>query len=259
MEKKSTNQFAEEDTIDLLALLSVLWKWAWLIAVAALLTGSAAYAGTKLFVKPTYKTEFTAYVNNRNGAGGADISSILSSSDLMASKSLASSYAEILTSRELLLKAAEEAGEEQYTYKELSRAVSTELQNDTEIITVSVELESAQAAVAIANSLADISGEYIADIVEGSSMKIIDSAILPDTFYTPNYRKNTVLGGLLGAVLVSAIVILIYFLDDTVKSEKELVDRLDVTVIGSIPDLATAGKKGFGYGYGYGYGYGQKK
>lgn len=259
METKVKNQLAEEDTIDLLDLFGFLWKWIWLIITVVLLVGSASYMGTKLLVTPTYKTAFTAYVNNRNASAGADISSMLSSSDLMASKSLANSYAEILTSRDLLLMAAEEAGEDEYTYKELYQAVTTEVKSDTEIITVSVELEDPNAAVAIANALADISRDYIADIVDGSSMKIIDKAILPETYYTPSYLKNAMMGGLLGGVLVCAFLMLFYFMDDTIKSENDLVKRLDVTIIGTIPDLATATRRGFGYGYGYGYGYARKK
>lgn len=258
MEKRANNQFAEEeDTIDLLELLQVLWKQVWLIVMVAFLTASVAYMGTKLFVTPTYQTEFTAYVNNKNAGAGSDISSILSSSDLMASQSLANTYAEILTSRDLLLKAAKEAGKEQYTYEDLSEAVTTEVQNDTEIITVSVVLESAQDAVAIAAALSDVSVDYIANIVEGSSMKVIDASILPSTVYTPNYLTNAVLGGLLGVILVCGAVVVLYLLDDTIRSEKDLVNRLDVTIIGTIPDLSSAGKKGFGYGYGYAYG--QKK
>lgn len=252
MEKRTDIQFYEETTVNVMELLRVLWKWAWLIVLSAFLAASAAYLGTKLFVTPTYKTEFTAYVNNKNSSAGSDISSMLSSSDLMASKSLANSYAEILTSRDLLIKAAEAAGKDQYSYEELVNAVSTEVQSNTEIITVSVVMESAQDAVDIATSLAEISIDYIADIVEGSSMKIIDTSILPATFYTPNYMKNTVMGGFLGALLVCGAVIILYLLDDTIRSEKDLVDRLDVTIVGSIPDLELAGKKSFGYGYEYG-------
>ncbi|MDY2628735.1 MAG: Wzz/FepE/Etk N-terminal domain-containing protein [Lachnospiraceae bacterium] len=259
METKVKNQFEQDETtIDLLDLFGFLWKWAWLIVTVALLAGSTAYVGTKMLVTPTYKTAFTAYVNNRNAGAGADISSILSSSDMLASQSLANSYAEIIRSRDLLLEAAAEAGEDEYEYEELLKAVSTDVLSNTEIITVSVELEDPNAAVAIANSLADISGEHIADIVDGSSMKIIDRAILPETYYTPNYLKNTMLGGMLGVVLVCGFLILLYFMDDTIKSEKDLAERLDVTIVGSIPDLASADRGGYGYGYGYGYAYAKK-
>lgn len=251
MGNNMNDQFAEEEiTINFLELLQVLWKWAWLIVAAALLAGSASYMATKLLVTPMYKTEFTAYVNNRNAGAGSE-SYVSSSSDVSAAKSLANSYAEILTSREILLKAAEKAGYEEYTYKTLSGAVTTRLQNNTEIILVSVELESPQAAFDIASVLADIAGDYIGDIVEGSSMKIIDSPVFPETFCKPNYLKNTVIGGIIGAALICIAVIVIYFLDDTIKSEKELSERLNITIIGSIPDLASEGKKGYGYGYGY--------
>lgn len=243
----------EETTINLLEILQTLWKWAWLIVAVSLLAGSISYLVTKYCVTPMYKTEFTAYVNNRNASANSE-SYVSSSSDVSAARSLANSYAKILVSREILLKAAEEAGYEEYTYETLSGAVSASLQNNTEIISVSVKLESPQAAFDIASSLAEIAGDYIGSIVEGSSMKIIDSPILPETFCSPSYLKYTAAGGILGAVLICMIIIVVYFLDDTVKSEKELEERFGITIIGSIPDLASAGKKGHGRGY-YGYGY----
>ncbi|MDY2627618.1 MAG: Wzz/FepE/Etk N-terminal domain-containing protein [Lachnospiraceae bacterium] len=253
MDNNMNNQFTEEETvINLLEILQVLWKWAWLIVVAALLSGSVSYMVTKLCVTPMYKTEFTAYVNNRNASIDSE-SYISSSSDVSAARSLANSYAKILVSREILLKAVEEAGYDEYTYEKLSGAVTATLQNDTEIISVSVELESPQAAFDVASALAGIAGDYIGNIVEGSSMKIIDSPVLPETFCTPSYLKNTAIGEILGAVLVCVIIIVIYFLDDTIKSEKDLEERFALTIIGTIPDLTSAGKKGHGYGYGYGY------
>lgn len=255
MFNNKNNQFIEDDTT--INLLQVFLKWAWLIVAASLLSGSISYIVVKTCVTPMYKTEFTAYVNNRNASASSE-SYISSSSDVSAARSLANSYAKILVSREILLKAAEEAGYEEYSYDKLSNAVSASLQNNTEIVSVSVKLESPQAAFDIASSLAKISGDYIGNIVEGSSMKIIDSPVFPETFCSPSYLKYTAVGGILGAILVYIIIIILYFLDDTIKSEKELEDSFGLTIIGTIPDLASSGKKGYGHGY-YGYGYGYRR
>lgn len=251
----SQNDFKDKEdniiTIDLLALFHALWKWAWLIVTITLFTGSAAYMGTKLLATPAYRTQFTAYINNRNASTSTDISSILSSSDLMASKSLANTYAEILTSRGLLVEAAEEA-EGEYTYDQISSAVTTQVQNDTEIITVSVTLPDADAAVDIALALEKISPDYIGEIVEGSSMKIIDSSIMPTSFVSPSYLKIALLCGVLAAVIVCMVIIINTIFDDTIESEEKLAERFNVTIIGIIPDFAIVEKKKDRYDYGYG-------
>ena len=74
----------EERSIDLLRLAQVIWKRAWLILLVALLCGVIVFAYSKIFIAPSYRSSFTAYVNNRiNTAEGQG--NTTSSSDITAS------------------------------------------------------------------------------------------------------------------------------------------------------------------------------
>ncbi|MCD7765527.1 MAG: Wzz/FepE/Etk N-terminal domain-containing protein [Lachnospiraceae bacterium] len=231
---------AEEDVIviDFAQLAKALWQRFWIVIVVTLMGCSLTYLGTKAFVQPTYRATFTAYVNNKSSSEGA---TTVTNSDLTAAQSLVYTYTHILTSRTMLTAAAAQVGEN-YSYDEMSKWVTTNVIDDTEIIEVCVTMDSAEGALTLAEAIAEIMPDYVTQIVEGSSVQIIDMPVLPDSIYSPSYLKNAAIGGLIGAFLVAAMVVLRELLDDTVKDEAALERRFGAAVIGVIPDWATAGK-----------------
>lgn len=238
----------DEETIeiDVSRLLKAIWKKAWLIIVVTLLCGSAAYLGTKLFVTPTYRATFTAYVNNKNTT---ESSTSVSNSDLSAAQSLVYTYANILTSRSVLTAAAEQVGQD-YEYSNMKNWVSVDVVDDTEIIEVNVTMDDPEEALALATAIEGILPGYVTEIVEGSSVVIIDGPVLPEDIYSPNFMRNTLIGAMLGLFAVAIIIVLQELLNDTVRDENELERRFNVAIIGSIPDLASKLDSKYGYGYG---------
>ena len=88
----------EENTIDLLELAKALWKNILIIALVAVLFGSAAFGYTAFLIEPEYQATASLYVNNSSFSLGATSFSI-TSADLSASNSLVSVYLYILKSR----------------------------------------------------------------------------------------------------------------------------------------------------------------
>lgn len=241
---------AQDDVIDLRKLVSVLLHRAWLIVAAAFLFSIAAYGGTKLLITPTYRTSFTVYVNNTTDQGDK---TYVAGADITAARSLVSTYSAILTSQPVLEDAAAAVGMS-LPYEQLAELVSISTITDTEIIQVNVTMEDPQLAVDFAQALVDLAPEYISNIVEGSSMKVIAAPKLPNSIYAPNSVRNTEVGFLMGAIFMTALIILLELMDNRVKSGEELEQRYGIAVMGTIPDLAATGKY-----TAYGYGYGKRK
>lgn len=235
---KSGNFDADGLILDVFDLLQALKKKIWLIAVIGILGGIAAYTGTKILVIPTYRTSFTAYVNNRKNV---ESTTTVTNADLSASQSLANTYAKILVSRSVLTLAAEKINMEK-SYSALQNAVSVSIAPDTEILTVSVVMTDPDKAVEYANAISEVSPEYIAGIVEGSSMQIIDQPLAPTGIYEPNYRKNAGMGFIVGAAFACVLIFVFEISDDHVKDEDELRRRYGIAVIGTIPNLSSADK-----------------
>ena len=100
-------------------------------------------------------------------------------------------------------------------------------------------------------AVAQVAAGQISGIVDGSSMRVIDEPYLPEGIYSPSVMKYTAVAAFLGLFAVCAIIVIKEILDDRVKDESTLEERMQLPVLGAIPDFDSAGKKGYGY-YGYG-------
>ena len=89
----------------------------------------------------------------------------------------------------------------------------------------------------------------MAQIVEGSSMKIIDYPEYSNKRYKPNYTQFAFIGFLIGAAVVLVFVIIRYFMDDTVKDENEIETRFSIPILGVIPDVTKASSSRSDYYY----------
>jgi len=235
-----------EYKIDVLALIRSLWKNILLIALVAILFGSAAFGYTAFFVEPEYQATASMYVNNSSFSLGATSFSV-SSSDLSASTSLVSVYLYILESRTTLEEVIQ-AADLNYTPDELMKMISTNSVSKTGAFEVTVTSTNPAEVELIANSIAQVLPARIAEIVDGTSVRIVDYAIIPSRRSGPSILNNTVLGILIGGFFSAAIVVVKFLLDDTGKVMIQSVDDLrtmypDVMVLATIPDMRVSDKK----------------
>lgn len=225
--------------IDIIPLLKALWSKAWLMIIVGIVIAGLAFCASKLLIKPTYRSSFTAYVNNQQQQASKDNLSI---SDLSASKELVRTYKQILTSNSVLSASAASINMDD-SYATLKDMVSTEIQNDTEIISVYVEHTDPQVAYDLAGAIVATAPAYMSEIVEGSSMKIIDAPMYSDKRYKPSYMKYALFGFLAGVLLIMIIYVIKYFTDDTAKNEGDIEARFGIPVLGVIPDLTESGDR----------------
>ena len=244
-----------EKEIDLLVLFKHLLKKWWIIVLAAVLAGVLSLAYARFLVKPTYRSYFTAYVNNKQSRQTSDS---LTNSDILASQELVRTYSKILTGNTMLMKAAEALGDE-YTYRDLAKMVKTQPQDDTELITVYVTAGTKEEAYKVCAAIESISPDMMAEKIKGSSMAIIDTTQMPDMRHSPSYTKYALIGTLIGGFAAILIIIIRYFLNDKVPDENALEERYKLPVVGVIPDMSSTGPHGYYGRYGrYGY-YGRKR
>ena len=255
MDKTSRNKQQKQKSfgkreIDVSSIFKALWKKLWLILLVGVVCGGLTYAATKVLVTPTYRSGFTAYVNNKKGMDPT----ALSSSDVVAAQALAHTYSEIITGRSVLEDAAKNAGVD-YSYAKLKSEVSVVISSETEIIAVYVEDSNPETAYRLAQEVMNSSVAYATQIVEGSSMKIIDLPELPGSVYKPSYTRLTMIGALAGMILIIAIICIRQIFNDKVRSEADLESRYSIPIVGVIPDMININKLKGKEGY-YAY-YGQ--
>ena len=251
----------EENTIDLLELAKAIWKNILIIALVAVLFGSAAFGYTAFLIEPEYQATASLYVNNSSFSLGATSFSI-TSADLSASNSLVSVYLYILKSRTTMEDVIKEA-DLSYTPDQVAAMVSAKGINSTGAFEVTVTSTNPSEAELIANTIAKILPDRISEIVDGSSVRIVDYAIIPSHRSGPSMVKNTAMGILAGGFLAAAIVVVRFLMDDRSKVMIKSADELralypDLPVLAMIPDMRVSEKKSSYYYASY-YGQSGKK
>ena len=234
--------FEVNKEVNLNQVCKIFLKRIWLILAVALIVGLGAFIYSKAFVKPTYRSYFTAYVNNKISDTGVNTSS----GDLTASMGLVYVYEDIMTSRSVLQQAAEACGT---TFSKISGCVKASVSDTAPVVTVVVETTDRKLSLRLAQKIAEIAPSKVADVVDGSSMRIIDEPVAPSGKASPNTPKNTFTGFIIGFLIATIVLVFIDLAYDTVQGNEEMEQRYGVPVIGHIPDVYLAERAKEHYGY----------
>lgn len=226
--------------IDLLRLARALWDHVLVIVLSAVICGVIALGFTQFFITPMYRATALMYVNNSSISVGSTKVSI-SASDLTAAQNLVDTYIVILKSRTTLNEVIKKA-EVDYTYEELYKMISSGSVNNTEIFNVDVTGPDPAEAEKIANTIAEVLPNKIAAIVDGSSVRIVDYAVLPAKKDSPSLSRNGMMGILLGLVLSCGAIILMELFDELIHDEDYLIETYHLPILAVVPDLQSTEK-----------------
>ena len=232
MEKKNPNSRNKQNNeIDLLEIGGVLLHWAWLILLVALVFGIVSFCFSKFVLPEQFQSTTKVYVLNRSNDNYGETPTY---SDLQAGSQLTKDYAEMITSRYVLEKVI---GDLQlpYEYETLKSKVFVSTQQDTRIIQITVTDEDPATAQIIARKVRVDASSHIQNVMAVDAINVVDDANLPTQKSAPNTPKNALTGALVGALLVSAVVVIRYLLDDTVKTSEDVEKYLSMSCLALIP------------------------
>lgn len=226
MEKNREN---DEITIDLSELFMALWSKAHIILLAGIVMALLAFVGTKLLITPMYTSETKMYVLSKQ-----DNSASVTYSDLQTGSQLTKDYMELVKTRPVLeqvisgLKLKEEP-------EELAKRITVNTATETRIMSILVEDKDPTQAKKIANALREAVGVQITAIMDADSVNTVEEASLPLQPSSPSTMKNTAIGGILGILIAVGVIVLIFVLDDTIKTPEDVEYYLGLNVLSSLP------------------------
>lgn len=223
----SDNREDDEMEIDLVEVFQLMLKRWWLIIGCAVVFAAAAFGYTKLFVTPQYEASSMIYILSKT-------TSISSALDLQLGKQLTVDFETLATSRPVVEKVIDELGLDT-EYETLVRSITVSNPTDTQILKISARNPDPVLARDISNAMSDATAEQIAAVMVTDKPSTVEEAVVPRYPVSPNVKKNTLIAGLAGALLVMAIILLNYLLDDRIKSEEDIVKYLELNALASIP------------------------
>lgn len=232
-------------TIDLMHILTTVWKKVWVLIICGILGAVIGFSYASFIIAPTYSSAILLYVNNSSiSVGGASFS--ISSSEITAAQSLVKTYIEMLTNRTTLEAVIEKSGVD-YTFEELNGMITAQSVNGTEVFRVTVTSENPYDSAKIANCIAEVLPKRISEIIEGSSMKVVDSAVVNLNKVAPSITKYTAMGGMFGLMLSFIVIVIMAVADDTIHDEEYILNNYDYPILAKVPDLYVSDSKGYTY------------
>ena len=250
------NENLEVSEIDIRHIIELLLsKWV-LISVVTVVFGAFAFIYSTYFITTLYSSDASVYVNSLKSFNMEAES--VSQGVLNATQQLVPTYMELVKSKKVVSKAIKEAKLD-YNVKTVTKMIETTSVEGTGIFHIIVTCGDPRHAANLANKIAEVSISEIENYVEGTSAKVIDEAEISTIPASPNIKLNTILGFLIGMILIIGLILIIDFFDVRIKSEEALEKLSKYPTLGSIPTLGVATSSGYGYRYDYRYGYGSKQ
>ncbi|MGI1732623.1 Wzz/FepE/Etk N-terminal domain-containing protein [Streptococcus uberis] len=216
--------------IDVLSLLKKLWMKKFLILFMALFFGTLALLGSVFLIKPSYSASTRIYVINQQNAEN------ITATDLQAGSFLVNDYKEIITSRDVM-KDVIANNSLSLSPDALSKMISVTIPADTRVISITVTNHDPQQAKDLANSIREVASEKIKAVTKVQDVTPLEKAQLPSSPSSPNIKRNTLIGMLIGGLFTMFIIVIKEVLDDRVKRPEDVEEVLGMTLLGIVPNI----------------------
>lgn len=231
------------EELDLKELFSIFWQKKLeiliIILVCLLLGGVYSY----FVVTPKY-TSYTTLLLTQVTNNTNDTDTSITQTDLTLNSKLVSTYRELIKSDAVIKEVISHLNIKNLDETSLKKSIGVSAVSDTEIIKISVTNENPDYAEMIANKIAEVFSDKIADIYKINNVYVVDKAVAKDEPSNINHLKDLIIFAFIGAVIACGYVLLLNMLDTTVKTEADIEKLTGLMVLATIPDYDAEVKGG---------------
>jgi capsular polysaccharide biosynthesis protein len=206
--------------------------------VLVIVTTVAGIAGGYLVTShtPVYQAQTSIYVGSRQAAGGN------TSTDIIQLDRIIATYAALVKSGPVA-QGAIQASHAPRTPGQVVGEITSVVIPNTNLIAISVSDRSPGLAQALANGVATSFIAQVQNLSAASgtsptstpSVSVFQPAGLPGVALGTSLKRNVALGALFGLIVSVGLVLLIDYLDITIKSADDLEQHGDLPVLGTVP------------------------
>jgi len=209
-------------------LLAILRRWWWLLVLGVVVGGGASFGVSKAMT-PIYQSSTTLLVNQTQTPG------VIAYNDILTSERLTKTYRELVTNRPVLEEVVDRVGQPE-SAQSLRDMVSVSVIRDTQLLRLSVENDDPIMATMLANATAQafIDQNEGVDLSRAGSVSVVEPAVVPANPVKPQVLLNVILGLIGGLVVAGGLVVVMEYLDDTVKSEQDVERLSGLTTLGLV-------------------------
>ena len=243
-------------------LLSIILSRLKLIILFTVLGAILAFGYSKYFMTELYQTSIQLYVKSSTDTSTATATV----AQIQNAKQLVESYIVVLQHNTVYERVARKLSEE-YDISDLEKygvpmskdaetgemvvdpyyiqgCVGISAVEDTEFLNISATTEYKELAAAICNCMAEVAPDILKRVVKAGTVEPLAAAKVPGGPISPNVKKITLVGALVGLIGSIAIVVVINLFNNKVTTANELKEKFGVPILAEIPSFNAKFKKG---------------
>lgn len=192
-----------------------------------------AVAFSHYVLTPEYESSTQILVNHErsdaNTAGNTNIETDLQ---------LINTYSDIIKSPVILDKVIKELNID-LTANQLNKKITVSSNENSQVINVSVKNEDPQVAIGIANITAKVFQTEIQNLMAINNVSVLTPAILQGDgeAISPHPFLILMIGAIIGLLIGYGIAVILSSLDNTLKSDDDVISFLDIPVVGVISPI----------------------
>ena len=232
------NREQNEIEFDLLQMLSYLMKRVWIILLVMAVFATAGYVISKKNEVPQYTASCRVFVSRE----GAELN--YNYNDALATLYLRRDCEVILTGRNVAAQIVENLGIH-VSPEVVSSKVKVSAAEDTHVLDLKYTDTNPIRAAAILNELCNVGDDEIKKHISSATFTVMYYADIPVAPISGTTLRDSLLGAAIGLVLAAAVLVVIFLLDDTIRSEDDVERYLGLSTLTAVtlsPDLASDSK-----------------
>lgn len=237
------------EELDLKELFEIFWSKKVQIILVILIFAVIGVIYTLGFVIPVYTSSTTLVLatSNEENQSTTNTTNSITTTEITLNSKLVSTYSVLVRSKDVLGQVISNLGID-ISWESLKNNVTVSAVEDTEVIEISVTNGNPEYAADIANEIAKVFSDKVAEIYNINNVHIVDEAETPTGPSNINHTKDVIIFAFIGIVVAVIYVLIANMLDTTIKTADDIERQFKLPVLASIPiygaDMQKKKKKG---------------
>ena len=216
-----------EAELDLIGLVLHLRKRLWMILLVTAIAALIGYAGSKMFTTPLYNATTQVYVYQQDQVN-IDYNNLTVASQLRRDCA-------VIIKGESVTREVVELLDLPISPKQLGKMIKVETEDNTRILKISYTDVDPERATLVVNTVREVAAERTKELMQTDVLRTLFEASLPQAEVNTNVRESTLVAAAVGAVAMTALLVLLFLLDDTIRTEDDVQNHLGLSTLAVIP------------------------
>ncbi|WP_318617751.1 YveK family protein [Priestia megaterium] len=222
-----------EETMSIKELFQTLKKRIWLIALVTIIAAIISAVVSFFVLTPVYESKTQILVNQAKSD-----QQLYNAAEVQTNIQLINTYNVIIKSPAILDKVKNELNLDR-TVEELNGQVTVSSAKDSQVVEITVQDSSPHVAAQIANKTAEVFQKQISKIMKIDNVSVLSKAEVKGDVspVKPHPLLNIAIAIVIGLIFGVGLAVLLEYLDNTVKTEQDIENILELPVMGVITNI----------------------